>query len=79
MCGELYKSLMVKVDGGYLRATESCDVDYPGIFVEFCADDAVDSVSIPTVLMEKPVDGELRALVWGDSDDEDYTTEILFN
>lgn len=73
-------SLKVKVDGGYLYATISADPDYPGICVEFVADDECEeSLSRPTVLMEKPVDDELRVLVWSDEDDEDYTTEIKFN
>jgi hypothetical protein len=74
------ESLKVKVDGGYLCATISGDTDYPGIWVEFIADDEKDeSVSRPTVLVEKPVDDDLRVLVWSDEDDEDYTTEIKFN
>ena len=74
------ESLTVKVDGGYLYATISGDVDYPGICVEFVADDDVgEFLSRPTVLIEKPVDDDLRVLVWSDEDDEDYTTEIKFN
>ena len=73
------ESLTVKVDGGYLYATISGDTDYPGICVEFVADDDIgESASRPTVLMEKPVDDELRVLVWDDENDEDYTTEIKF-
>ena len=72
--------LTVKVEGGYLYATISGDIDYPGICVEFIADDENDEdVSRPTVLMEKPVGEELRALVWEDKNDEDYTAEILFD
>ena len=72
--------LRVKVEGGYLYATISGDVDYPGICVEFVADDDNgEGVSRPTVLMEKPVGDELRVLVWENQDDEDYTTEIEFN
>lgn len=74
------ESLTVKVDGGYLYATISGDVDYPGICVEFVADgDIGESASRPTVLVEKPVGEDLRALVWSDVDDEDYTTEIIFD
>ena len=73
-------SLTVKVDGGYLYATINGDTDYPGICVEFVADNDIgESLSRPTVLMEKPVGEELRALVWDDKDDEDYTTEIIFD
>lgn len=74
------ESLKVKVDGGYLYATISGDVDYPGICVEFVADgDVGESTSRPTVLMEKPAGDELRALIWDDENDEDYTTEIKFH
>lgn len=73
-------NLKVKVDGGYLQATISGDIDYPGICVEFVADeDKGEKLSRPTVLIEKPVGEELRALVWSDEDDEDYTTEIIFD
>jgi hypothetical protein len=72
--------LRVKVDGGYLYATISGDINYPGICVEFVADDDIgENLSRPTVLMEKPVGEELRALVWDNKDDEDYTTEIIFD
>lgn len=73
-------SLRVNVEGGYLYATISGDVDYPGICVEFVANDDIgEALSRPTVLIEKPVDDDLRALVWENKDDEDYTTEIKFN
>ena len=78
--GKQEDCLRVKVDGGYLYATISGDMDYPGICVEFVADDeSDDDLSRPTVLIEKPVDDELRALVWDNKDDEDYTREITFN
>lgn len=71
--------LRVKVEGGYLYATISGDTDYSGICVEFVADDDNgEALSRPTVLIEKPVNDELRVLVWADEDDEDYTTEIKF-
>lgn len=73
------EDLKVKVDGGYLYATIVGDTDYPGICVEFIADgDNGEALSRPTVLMEKPAGDDLRVLVWGDEDDEDYTTEIKF-
>ena len=74
------ESLRVEVEGGYLYATISGDIDYPGICVEFVANDDIgENLSRPTVLMEKPVGEDLRALVWDNKDDEDYTTEIIFN
>lgn len=73
-------TLKVKVEGGYLYATISGDIDYPGICVEFVADNDIgESLSRPTVLIEKPVGEDLRALVWADEGDEDYTTEIIFD
>lgn len=80
MCSKQEDTLRVKVEGGYLYATISGDTDYPGICVEFVADgDNGEALSRPTVLIEKPVDDELRVLVWSDENDEDYTTEIKFN
>lgn len=74
------KDLKVRVNGGYLVAIESGDMDYPGICVEFVADNECDdALSRPAVLIEKPIDGELRALIWADKDVEDYTTEVRFN
>ena len=74
------KNLKVRVKGGYLIATESGDTDYPGICVEFIADnESDDALSRPSVLIEKPIGGELRALIWDDEDKEDYTKEIRFN
>lgn len=74
------ETLRVKVEGGYLYATISRDIDYPGICVEFVADnDNGEDLSRPTVLMEKPIGDELRALVWDDKDNEDYTREIIFD
>ena len=35
--------------------------------------------SIPRVLFEKPTDDNLRALIWDDADNEDYTKEIVFD
>jgi hypothetical protein len=74
------KDLKVRVDGGYLHATESGDVNYPGICVEFIADNENDeAMSRPTVLVEKPDGDDLRVLIWGDEDNEDYTNEVKFN
>lgn len=73
-------TLRVKVESGYLYATISGDINYPGICVEFVADeDQGEKLSRPTVLVEKPVGEDLRALVWSDENDEDYTTEIIFD
>ena len=73
------EEIKVKVEGGYLRATVSEDPNYPGIDVEFVADDDCgENLSRPRVLFEKPIDGDLRALIWADTNDEDYSEEIVF-
>lgn len=74
------KELKIRVDGGFLVATVSPpDPEYPGIDVEFVADsDAEDNVSLPRVLVEKPLFGTLRVLVWRDPQSEDFTYKIQF-
>ena len=73
------ETMRVKVDGGYIIATVAYDINYPGIDIEFVADnDKGEHMSRPRVLFEKPVDGELRVLIWEDPNDEDYTKEIIF-
>lgn len=72
--------ISVKVPGGSIVASIAGDNDYPGIDVEFVADnDTGEDLSRPRVLFEKPKDGELRVLVWDDKNNEDYTKEITFN
>jgi hypothetical protein len=73
------ETIQVKVEGGCLVATVSYDENYPGIDIEFVADDDKgEQLSRPRILFEKPVDGELRVLVWEDPNNEDYTKEITF-
>lgn len=72
--------ISVKVPDGSIVASIISDSDYPGVDVEFVADDdAGEELSRPRVLFEKPKDGELRVLIWGDKKNEDYTDEITFN
>lgn len=74
------EEIKVRVKGGYIRANASTDPDYPGIDVEFVSDDYnEETLSRPRVLFEKPTDDKLRVLIWDDSDNEDYTKEILFD
>lgn len=70
--------LRVKIQGGYLVATPSCDPDYPGIDIEFQPDKEGPLYTLPRVLMEKPAGKNLRALIWADPASEDYTSEINF-
>ena len=72
--------IVIKIEGGHLVATPSQDPNYPGIDVEFVADnDKGETASRPRVLFEKPLGEKLRALIWGDSNKEDYTDEIEFS
>lgn len=73
----------VKVPGGVLLAYAAHDLDYPGIWVEFLPDKpGKDMLSNPAVLVEWPcpqdANSTLRAVVWGDGKQEDYTDEIKF-
>lgn len=73
-------SVDVKVRGGELVATASYDPGYPGIDIEFVADNNNESdLSRPRVLFESPKTGKLRVLVWADKNSEDYTHEIEFD
>lgn len=73
------RSLIVNVEGGYFRADPCLDPDYPGIDVEFIADnEPSDICSSPRVLFEKPIGQPLSALIWSDPMDEDYSNEIEF-
>ena len=74
--------LDVKVPGGILRARACIDPDYPGMDIEFIPDEKggnVNAVSLPRVLIEKPVEnGKLRAIVWSDELKEDPTLKVEF-
>lgn len=75
--------LIVRVNGGVLRADPSQDPDFPGMDIEFIPDKETDGLSRPRVLIETPKAEEggfesLRCLVWGRKDSEDYTEEINF-
>lgn len=73
-------NITIKVTGGYIVSTASPDPDYPGIDIEFIADDDKgEFASRPRILVEKPLDyDKVRALVWADKNKEDYTKEINF-
>lgn len=70
----------VLVEGGYIRATASQDKNYPGIDVEFVPNEPQeDTLSFPRVLVEKPLESDnLRAVIWANPNDEDYSDEIKF-
>lgn len=74
------KEIKVKTKGGYLSATDSGDINYPGIDIEFVANNEDENaLSRPRIVFEYPTDGKLRALIWDDKDNEDYTREIVFD
>lgn len=75
--------IRVNVKGGYIRAILSPDPDYPGIWVEFVSDrDTGQTASRPQILFEQPAydfpEGQVRALIWNDPEEEDFTQEIVF-
>ena len=73
-------AIIVRVQGGYFMASKSQDPDYPGIDIEFVADDdRGQNLSRPRVLFEKPIDGDLRVLIWNNPNNEDYEEEVEFN
>ena len=73
------EEIKIRVKGGYIRANISVDPDYPGIDIEFVPDEYNGEIlSLPRILFEKPLGEKLRALVWENKDDEDYTREIVF-
>lgn len=72
--------ITVRVDGGIIIARQSMDLEYPGIDVEFVSDNEnPNNLSRPRVLFESPKEQGLRALIWDDVNNEDYTNEIVFN
>lgn len=62
-------------DGRKLVAEPSSDPLYPGIYVTV-EGTTEECVSVPTILMEH--DENLRVIVWGDKNREDYTHKIVF-
>lgn len=77
------QTITVPVLGGEIRVTVCGDPDYPGVDVEYIADnDEGQNPSRPRVTMEMTMvdesSGLLRALAWTDPGKEDYTEEISF-
>ena len=74
-------SLNTLIVNGRFETDISCDIDYPGIDTQFIPDESMsdDVLSFPRVLIEKPVDGHLQAMVWNDADREDYTQKFSFD
>ena len=76
-------TLQIRLPNGYLVATISQDPDYPGVDIEYVDDNERETdLSRPRVLVEAPIEdnGAIRALIWNDSKNEDYTKDIeLYN
>ena len=73
------EQIKVRVEGGYFIATPNEDPNYPGIDVEFVADnDNGENLSRPRVMFEKPLDDNLQVLIWENPRDLMPTTEIYF-
>ncbi len=72
--------LQLRIPGkGYFWAITSPEKGYPGIDVEFVAeDDEGKTASRPRVVFEYPEEGNLRMLIWADKNSEDYTDCIDF-
>lgn len=72
-------AMTMPVANGILRATMSLDENYPGINIEYIAnDDNGEDLSYPRVLVENPECGkEIRCLIWNDPQEEDYTENII--
>lgn len=70
--------IAIRLQNGWLVATASQDLDYPGIDIEYVADlDNGQNLSRPRVLVECPKEtNELRALIWDNPNSEDYTEDI---
>ena len=69
--------------GGHLDIRVHPDPMYPGLDIEFISDkEPENKLSRPRVLIEKPINEDshlcerLRAVIWADRDQEDYTDAI---
>lgn len=79
----------IPLHNGYLRIDVSCDPNYPGLDIEYIDNQESNGEQIPAtrprVLIEAPVDestgksNNVRALIWGDIKNEDYSDAIEFD
>lgn len=82
------KTYGIPLANGVLRIDVCPDPLYPGIDIEFVPNDDTTNnstpITRPRVLIEAPIDestneqNNLRVLVWGRHDSEDYSDEIEF-
>ena len=77
--GTFAPNFKLPIKGGVLDIDIGFDADYPGVDIEVIPEDETDDnpLTRPRVLVEKPKDGKLRALIWDDPNSEDYTKEII--
>lgn len=77
------KVYCMPLPGGHLDIRVHPDPLYPGLDIEFISDNEPENkLSRPRVLIEKPKDEDsglydkLRAVIWANRDQEDYTDAI---
>ncbi len=77
----------VALGNGVLQIKATNDPLYPGVDIEFVPNNesSDELVTRPRILIEAPLDPDtneyenLRALIWGRADSEDYTDKITFD
>lgn len=75
--GEVLKK---RIGNGLLCASVIDDDAYPGIDIEYIPDEEPDgAVSLPRVLVEWPEKEKLRALIWNNPSEEDYTQKVILS
>lgn len=78
-----YTALTVKIPNGKLMLNTVLDPLYPGLDIEYIADNEDENTDVltrPRVLIEKPRDTKtLAAMIWGDRNSEDYTYKTTFD
>lgn len=85
------KMYAMPIRNGFLDIRVSQDPDYPGLDIEYISDKESELpreeiMTRPRVLIENPNPDEedikntdLRVLIWGRKDSEDYTDKIVFD
>lgn len=71
----------IRTDAGVFVVSESSDPNYPGIDVEFIADETPEeAVSNPRICFEYSAEERtLQAYAWSDMSNEDYTHKVTFD
>lgn len=66
-------------DGGKLIAQPSSDSEHPGIWIEYVNESLNDSIISPPAVLVECNENKLRALVWANTQNEDYTYSTDFD